>query len=423
MKDVFSHKSVGEFTRVGRLTTRAGVIQTPVFMPVGTRGAVKGLDPARVKEGGAQIILGNTYHLHLQPGEGVVKSLGGLHQFTNWDGPILTDSGGFQVFSLAHNRQITEEGVTFKDHRTGDKIMLTPEKSMQIQIDLGSDVIMAFDDVVSLDQAGRARTLEALERTHRWLDRCIAEFKRLTADTKEDERPLFFGIAQGGLDKDLRRRSLEYVQSSDLDGVAIGGLSVGESREEMHDMLEFLAPIYDPAKVHYLMGVGDPVDFRFAIEHGIDMVDCVLATRNARHGTAWVRGDGASGLLDQRVHLTNKQFEVDQRPIDPSCDCATCRIPHPTCIDGSKERFQASENSSTGSFVSMDTTSKLSKSSESRSRSLSGHCSMCGEAFSGFSRGFLRHQFKIKETLAGSLVSIHNLRYLHRIAEGYRSLS
>lgn len=329
-------------------------------MPVGTRGAVKGLHPAQVKATGAQIILGNTYHLHLQPGEKTVNKLGGLHKFMNWDGPILTDSGGFQVFSLTRIRKITEEGVAFKNPRNGDIIMLTPEKAMQIQIDLGSDIIMAFDDVVSLDAEGRYRTLEALERTHRWLERCIVAFKQLTSDMKEDERPLLFGIAQGGLDKDLRKKSLEFVQAQDVDGVAIGGLSVGESRKEMHDMLEYLAPLYDPSKVHYLMGVGDPVDFRFAIEHGIDMVDCVLATRNARHSTAWITGD-------RKIHLTNERFAQDTKPIDPECDCATC--------------------------------------------------------VQGFSRGFLRHQFKVNDSLAGSLVSIHNIRYLNRIAEKYRNLS
>lgn len=356
----FSVKNVSGHTRVGELTTRAGKLSTPVFMPVGTRGAVKGLSPYQVASTGAQIVLGNTYHLHLQPGEQVIKALGGLHKFTRWEGPILTDSGGFQVFSLAHSRKITEDGVTFKDPKSGDTIVLTPEKSMQIQIDLGSDVIMAFDDVVSLDIAGKQRTKEALERTHRWLVRCIAEFQRLTKDMSQNDRPLFFGISQGGLDKELRKTSLEFIQSQPIDGIAIGGLSVGETRTEMHDMLEYLAPMYDAERPHYLMGVGDPIDFRFAIEHGIDMMDCVLATRNARHGTAWITGD-------KKIHLTNAKYESDSQPIDPECDCTTCE--------------------------------------------------------SGFSRGFLRHQFKIKESLAGSLVSIHNIRYLVRIAESYRNLS
>ncbi len=358
MKQMFTLLKEVNGVRSGTLKTRAGEVHTPVFMPVGTRGAVKGLHPDVVRAAGSQIILGNTYHLHLQPGEKAVKALGGLHEFTRWKGPILTDSGGFQVFSLAHMNKITEEGVTFKDPRTGDLITLTPEKSMQIQIDLGSDIIMAFDDVVSLDQVGRARTVEALERTHRWLDRCIAEFKRLTADMTDETRPLLFGIAQGGLDKDLRQKSLELVQSRDVDGVAIGGLSVGETREEMHDMLEFLAPLYNATKVHYLMGVGDPVDVRFAIEHGIDMMDCVLPTRNARHSAVWLAGD-------KRLNLSIATLAEDTGPIDEGCDCATCN--------------------------------------------------------DGFTRGFLRHQFKIGESLAGSLASIHNIRYLNRITEEYRN--
>ncbi len=360
MSNFFQLETKHGGVRTGTLKTRAGDIKTPVFMPVGTRGAVKGLHPDQVKATGAQIILGNTYHLHLMPGEKVIKKLGGLHEFTRWQGPILTDSGGFQVFSLAHMSKITEEGVTFKDPRNGDLVTLTPEKSMQIQIDLGSDIIMAFDDVVSLDQVGRERTMEALERTHRWLERCILEFKRLTNDMKEDEQPLFFGIAQGGLDKKLRKKSLEFVQSCDVDGVAIGGLSVGETRKEMHDMLEFLEPLYDLTKAHYLMGVGDPIDFRFAIKHGIDMMDCVLPTRNARHGSVWSSGD-------IRMNLKSERFTNDSKVIDPECDCATC-------IDG-------------------------------------------------FTRGFLRHQFKVNESLAGSLASIHNIRHLNRIAEEYRSLS
>jgi queuine tRNA-ribosyltransferase len=345
--------------RQGILSTRAGKARTPLFMPVGTRGAVKSLSPDQVATTGAQIVLGNTYHLHLQPGEEVIEKLGGLHEFTQWKGPILTDSGGFQVFSLGHINKITEEGVTFKDPKTGDTIFLSPEKSMQIQFTLGSDIIMAFDDVVGLDDTSRKREAEAFERTHRWLERSVAEFKKLTGHMKSEDRPLLFGIAQGGLDKSLRKKSIEMVQATEVDGLAVGGLSVGETRQAMHDMLEFLAPLYDPNRPHYLMGVGDPIDMRFAIEHGIDMFDCVLPTRNARHATAWVTGD-------KKIHLTNLKFAEDASVIDPGCDCSTCK--------------------------------------------------------SGYSRGFLRHQFKVGEPLAGSLVSIHNIRYLERLCEEYRSL-
>ena len=339
------------------LQTRAGEVLTPTFMPDGTRGAVKSLSPEQVQGTGVQVVLANTYHLHMQPGEEAIAKLGGLHAFTQQKLPLLTDSGGFQVFSLAHVRKITEEGVMFKDPTNGDTVFLSPEKSIQIQLALGADMINVFDDVVSLDTKGRDRTHEAYERTHRWLDRSIAEFKRLTKGMKPSERPLLFGIAQGGLDKDLRRKSLEYVQNTDVDGIAIGGLSVGETRAEMHGMLEFLASQYDPKRPHFLLGVGDPVDLRKAIECGIDMLDCVLPTRNARHGMAWITGD-------KKIQLTNAKFETDKSVIDPKCDCTTCQ--------------------------------------------------------SGYSRGFLRHQFKVGEPLAGTLTSIHNIRYLQRMCEEYR---
>lgn len=345
--------------RSGVLRTRIGDVLTPTFMPDGTRGAVKSVTPEMVRGTGVQAVLANTYHLHLQPGEDTVAALGGLHEFTKQSLPLLTDSGGFQVFSLAHINKITEDGVTFKDPRTGSTVFLSPEKSIQIQMKLGADMMVAFDDVTALDDEGRARTREAFDRTHRWLKRSLAEFQRLTHDMEPDERPLLFGVAQGGLDKDLRKESLEIVQSLPVDGIAIGGLSVGETREEMHDILKFLAPLYDDsARPRFLLGVGDPIDLRFAIEHGIDMLDCVLPTRNARHATAWVTGD-------KRIHLTNARFAQDSEVIDPGCDCATCQ--------------------------------------------------------SGYSKGFLRHQFKVGEPLAGTLVSVHNIRYLQRICEEYRS--
>lgn len=355
---MFEVKNTDGLTRTGTLKTRAGSVHTPTFMPDGTRGAVKSLTPEMVESTGVQVVLSNTYHLHLQPGEEVIAQLGGLHEFTRRKGPILTDSGGFQVFSLAKIRKITEDGVTFKDPKTGDEIFLSPEKSIQIQMKLGADMIVAFDDVTSLDEAGRDRTLEAFERTHRWLERSLAEFQRLTKNMKPHERPLLFGVVQGGLDNSLRKKSLEIVQSLPVDGIAIGGLSVGETREEMHAMLAFLADLYDKsARPRFLLGVGDPIDVRFGIEHGIDMFDCVLPTRNARHGTIWVEGD-------KKVHLTNEKFTNDTAVIDKSCDCYTCK--------------------------------------------------------NGFSRGFLRHQFKVGEPLAGTLASIHNIRYLERICESYR---
>lgn len=354
---VFELTNTTNGIRCGILTTRAGKVLTPTFMPDGTRGAVKGLTPQQVVDTGVQVVLANTYHLHLSPGEDVVKSLGGLHAFANRSGPMLTDSGGFQVFSLTHVNKITEEGVEFSDPATGDKIFLSPEKSIQIQFDLGADMMVAFDDVTALDDVGRERTLEAFERTHRWLERSIAEFRRLTAGMAPSQRPLMFGVVQGGLDKKLRQRSLELVQASAVDGIAIGGLSVGESRQELYDMLKFLAPLYDPSRPHFLLGVGDPKDLRVGIENGIDMFDCVIPTRNARHGSAWITGD-------KTIHLTNAQFTKDRAVIDPGCDCYACK--------------------------------------------------------EGFSKGFLRHQFKVGEPLAGSLVSMHNIRYLERLCGEYR---
>jgi queuine tRNA-ribosyltransferase len=347
----------GAYGRVGQLTTRRGVVQTPTFMPDGTRGVVKSLLPSQVAATGVQVVLANTYHLHLAPGEQTIAALGGVHAFGGWKGPILTDSGGFQVFSLDKHVKITEEGVTFKDPATGDKHFISPEISMQIQLALGADMIVAFDHLTGLDEKSIGKTLEAYERTHRWLERCVTEFKRLTAHMKPHERPLLFGVVQGGLDLDLRRKSLDLVQASDVDGIAIGGLSVGETQAEMFTVLKALAPHYDPARPRFLLGVGAPADLRFAYEHGIDMADCVLPTRNARHATVWVDGD-------IKTHLTNAKFATDPLSIDPTCDCYACT--------------------------------------------------------QGFSRAFLRHQFKVGEPLAGSLASIHNLRYLSRICEQYR---
>jgi queuine tRNA-ribosyltransferase len=345
--------------RSGILNTRAGSVTTPFFMPVATRGVVKGISIQQIEEGGAQVLLSNTYHLHLQPGEKTIKQLGGLHEFNKWQGPILTDSGGFQIFSLAHTRKITEEGVEFTDPKTGDVIFISPEKSMQIQFDLGSDIIMAFDDLTGLSPEDRDRTGEALARTHRWLERCVEEFNKLTKGLPEEDRPLLFGIVQGGLDKKLRAQSLEFIQSTSVDGLAIGGLSVGESRSEMHAMLEYLSTLYDPARVRYLMGVGHPVDLRFALKNGIDMMDCVLPTRNGRHGSVWY---GA----DKKMNLKNAEFISDPLIIEDGCDCYSCR--------------------------------------------------------EGYSRALIRHLFKAEDPLAGSLCSLHNLRHLHRITEYYKSI-
>ncbi|MBI1856831.1 tRNA guanosine(34) transglycosylase Tgt [Candidatus Saccharibacteria bacterium] len=357
-KQYFNYEVMHGYNRRGVLRTRVGDVLTPTFMPDGTKGAIKGLTPRQVRSTGVGVVLANTYHLHMQPGEEIIARLGGIHNFSKQTLPLLTDSGGFQVFSLANIRKISEDGVTFKDPKTGDVNFLSPEKSIQIQLKLGADMMVAFDDVVSLDHTGRERTKEAFERTHRWLERSLGEFQRLTKNMDQDKRPLLFGVVQGGLDKELRKLSLETVQSLPVDGIAIGGLSVGETRQELYDMLDYLVDFYDNSfRPRFLLGVGDPVDLRFAIEHGIDMLDCVLPTRNARHGMAWISGD-------KKIQLTNAKFATDTDPIDFSCDCTTC--------------------------------------------------------VQGFSRGFLRHQFKVGEPLAGTLTSIHNIRYLQRICEEYR---
>ena len=354
---IFSEtRQFGKYGRTGVLHTRAGDVITPTFMPDGTRGAVKSLTPEQVESTGVGIVLANTYHLHLAPGEETIKNLGGLHKFANRKGPMLTDSGGFQVFSLGQHVKITEEGVHFKDPKTGDKRFISPEKSIQIQLDLGADMIVAFDHLIGLGSETEGQVKDAFDRTHRWLERCIVEFKRLTKDI--DPRPLLFGVVQGGLDIELRKKSLEIIQASEVDGIAIGGLSVGETREEMRSVLEALAPLYDEKRPRFLLGVGTPEDLKIAVENGIDMLDCVLPTRNARHGSVW-------GKDSVKMTLTNEQFREDPMPIDPDCDCYACA--------------------------------------------------------NGFSRAFLRHQFKSGEPLAGALSSIHNLRHMMRLCEGYRN--
>lgn len=351
-------KTFGKFGRVGYFETRRGRVDTPTFMPDGTRGVVKTLNAEQVESTGVQVVLANTYHLHLQPGEDTVSKLGGLHEFGKWKGPILTDSGGFQVFSLGQHTKVTEEGVSFKDPVTGDKRLITPESSIQIQLKLGSDMFVAFDHLIGLDGASTSQVRDAFDRTHRWLERCLSEFNKLTATIDEAKRPMLFGVVQGGLDLNLRKKSLDIVQSLGVDGIAVGGLSVGETQAEMFKVLESLAPHYDSDRPRFLLGVGAPSDLRFAYEHGIDMADCVMPTRNARHATVWVGGD-------HKIHLTNRKFNDDKGPIDPACDCYACAMK--------------------------------------------------------YSKGFMRHQFKVGEPLAGSLASIHNLRYLSRICESYKT--
>jgi queuine tRNA-ribosyltransferase len=344
--------SVG-MARAGRLTLPHGTVETPAFMPVGTHGTVRGLHPEEVRRAGAQIILGNTYHLHLRPGEAVIRQMGGLQQFTHWDGPMLTDSGGFQVFSLESLRTISEHGVEFQSHIDGTYRTLTPESVMQIEWDLGADIAMAFDHVVP-GQAPPALALEGMERTLRWLDRCRTTHAELSSG---GEKQTLWPIVQGGVHDDLRLRSIEGIlERGPWTGIAIGGLSVGEPKPVMHRILETLAPALPRGTPRYLMGVGFPSDLLEGIARGVDLFDCVAPTRNGRHGSAWT----ATG----KVNVRGSAHRTSEIPLDPECDCETCRT---------------------------------------------------------FSRGYIRHLFVAEEILGLRLVSIHNVRFLLRLAEQARA--
>ena len=304
--------------RRGIFTCPHGTVQTPVFMNVGTLGAIKGaLSAADLEKIGTQVELSNTYHLHLRPGDQVVRKMGGLHKFMTWNGPILTDSGGFQVFSLASLRKIKEEGVYFASHVDGRKIFMGPEESMQIQSNLGSDIAMAFDECVE-NPAPYDYVKRSCERTARWLVRCKTELDRLNAlpDTVNPGQVLF-GINQGGTYPELRIRHMQEIAQLDLPGYAIGGLAVGESTETMYEIIEAVEPYMPQDKPRYLMGVGTPSNIIEAVARGVDFFDCVMPARNARHGKLFT-WDGA-------INLKNAKYELDPLPIDPKCDCPVCR--------------------------------------------------------------------------------------------------
>jgi queuine tRNA-ribosyltransferase len=295
--------------RLGRLHTPHGTIDTPAFMPVGTQASVKGMSPEELKSLGAQIILSNTYHLYLRPGHELVREAGGLHRFMNWDRPILTDSGGFQVFSLSERRKITEEGVAFRSHLNGDRLFLSPESATAVQNALGADIIMAFDECPPYP-ADYEYVKQSTERTGRWAERC------LRAHARPDEQALF-AIVQGGMHRDLRRQSAEHLTSLDFPGYAIGGLSVGEPKSVMYEMLDHTVPLLPADKPRYLMGVGSPDALIEGSMRGVDMFDCVLPTRIARNGTVMTsRG---------RLVVRNAQYTRDFRPLDPECGCYACR--------------------------------------------------------------------------------------------------
>lgn len=332
--------------RRGRMTFARGVVDTPAFMPVGTAGTVKGMTPEEVKATGAQICLGNTFHLMLRPGTAIIKQHGDLHDFMNWDKPILTDSGGFQVFSLGELRKITEDGVTFRSPINGEKILLTPEKSMEVQRDLGSDIVMIFDECTPYP-ATQAEARSSMELSLRWAER---------SKTAHGDNPsALFGIIQGGMYEELRSISLEGLTDIGFDGYAIGGLSVGEPKEDMMRILDHIAPEMPMDKPRYLMGVGKPEDLVEAVRRGVDMFDCVMPTRNARNGHLFI----STGV----VKIRNAVHRTDTGPLDPECDCYTCK---------------------------------------------------------NYSRAYLHHLDRSNEMLGGRLNTIHNLHFYQKVMQDLR---
>jgi queuine tRNA-ribosyltransferase len=323
------HKQKGSLARTGSFKTPHGVIQTPVFMPVGTKATVKTLSQNDLRNLDAEIILANTYHLYLRPGEKLIKKMGGLHKWMNWNGPMLTDSGGFQVFSLGNEKgyskdalpfkttvKIDENGVEFKSHLDGSKHYFTPEKAMQIEHDLGADIIMAFDECAPADSTKKYFE-EAMTRTHNWVLRCKKEHQKLSKKSRSKLPQALFPIVQGGLYKDLRTQSAKFMNDLDLPGNAIGGLSVGEGKDKMLEMIEVTIPHLSENKPRYLMGVGTPEDLLECVDRGIDMFDCVHPTRMGRHGSFW----NESG----RFSIKKEKFKFDKAPLQKGCTCETCK--------------------------------------------------------------------------------------------------
>lgn len=308
----FALEALSRSARAGVLVTPHGRVETPAFMPVGTAGAVKGVTPRDLREAGAQILLANTYHLMLRPGDDLVAEMGGLHGFTGWSGPFLTDSGGYQVFSLAALRRVTEDGVSFQSHWDGSPHLLTPERSIEIQRNLGADVIVAFDECPPYP-APKGAVEEATARTTRWARRSQEAYER----TDRGRPQWLFGVVHGGVHLDLRERSAREITAVGFCGFAVGGLSVGEPKEDMWRVLEHLDPLLPGGKPRYLMGVGTPEDLLEAVARGIDLFDCVLPTRNARNGQLFTRTG--------RLSIRNARYRRDPLPPDPDCDCYTCR--------------------------------------------------------------------------------------------------
>jgi len=376
MFEVF--KTSGKARR-GRLTLSHGTVETPIFMPIATKGAVKTLSSSDVEKLGAQIILSNTYHLLLRPGLEGIKKLGGINKLMNWQKPILTDSGGYQVFSLSKLNKTTEDGVVFQSHIDGSRLTMTPESSMEMQAAIGSDIRMQFDDVAA-GGADRERHEEAMERSLRWARRSCDAFVSIVGANGHsplhpnmNTRPSLFGIIQGGTHEDLRKKSLEGLVEIGFDGYAIGGLSVGEPREEAFRIVDLIALQMPADKPRYFMGGGMPEEIVHYVRNGVDMFDCVLPTRNARHGTLFIwntdpekwnpiEGDERDDFYEQ-MHITNEKFAFDEGPIDPYCDCETCKTT---------------------------------------------------------SRAYLRHLFQVGEILALRLATVHNVRFYLRMMERIR---
>jgi queuine tRNA-ribosyltransferase len=303
--------------RNGIIETARGAIHTPAFMPVGTLATVKAMSPEELKEMGAEIILSNTYHLYLRPGHDIIRNTGGLHTFMHWDRPILTDSGGFQVYSLSSLREIRAEGVEFRSHIDGSLHFLGPVQAMDIQAALGSDIAMVFDECTPYP-AEYGYAVKSLELTTAWARRCREHLEKLKSGRAENSGlPKLFGIIQGGMHKELRKRSLEELMDIGFDGYAAGGLSVGEPKEEMYDIVSYIAPLMPADRPRYLMGVGDLRDMLMAVESGFDMFDCVMPTRNARNGTLFTS--------QGRVSIKRAEYKADPAPLDPACNCYTCR--------------------------------------------------------------------------------------------------
>ncbi len=314
----FTLEKSDEKARAGSYETPHGSFQTPAFIACGTKGCVKTLEMRDLEELGAEIILSNTYHLTLRPGADKVERFGGLHEWTGWDKPLLTDSGGFQVFSLNKNRKISSDGVTFKSHLNGDEYFFSPEIAMQIQEKLGADIIMAFDECAPGDSS-KSYAKEAMQRTHNWAIRCKKEHEKLQKKRAKKGLPpqALFPIVQGVIYDDLREESAKFMAELDLPGIALGGLSVGESKEDMYRILDVVHPHLQEDKIHYLMGVGSPEDLVEGVARGIDLFDCVLPTRLARHGTFWTKTG--------RHNIKNKKFEQEGSPIQKNCACSTCK--------------------------------------------------------------------------------------------------